>query len=574
MKTTRSFNLLIIQAVKRDADFLISCHPDLRIIEWEDFRRALFQVEPWDDCASKINSVDGVFSSVNWLGGHSQPLFKRAVIRGFEKNGAFENLNNFPNFSEIFDQIDKAAKELKLDGYEHRNVRDHLKFVIYSFIERGEILNGKKGFTIQDFFSKEDIILNAPDEENDFVLGTVITDILRDLQRFYERNPVHPPALRTLIIVDECSRIFPARDAKKSYDHDPQSLMTRFVTTKRSSGLGLIAITQSPQSVPSWLTDNSAFVLAFPIGGEGRDRVKQLLNLTDEQSSYIDELPQYGTGIFRDRRFNRRYLVKVPGDLKIEPITKEQTAQIMGPYIQGMHAKLREAGDVAISKVDLDQIEKRARDQTVGILVLKMLKEDRFLHHTALVNKFRLEYGYAVRHTDSALQWLKEQGLIEVIRAKTKTKDADYYALTLKAQISLGIREDDRIAPPRFKHTLYRERVRNYEASQGYKAVSEYTEGEIEATINTESGRPLEILKRADVMVFKNGKKIAYEITLSFSNLVENVYKCLTLFNVDELIIVCERQKPELERAERIITQNVPSPMISRIRFLPVSHFS
>ena len=180
----REFNLLIVQAVKRDADVLIKKHNDLKITEWKNFRRAMLEVESWDTPYAKINSFGSVFSSVNWMLGHSQPLFKRAVIRCFEKNKTFEGSKSSQNFTEIFNEIDNAAKDLGLEGYEHRNVRDHLKFVIYSIIETKEILDCYHGFTIEDFFSKEDIILNVMDEDNDYVLKTVLTDIFCDLQRF------------------------------------------------------------------------------------------------------------------------------------------------------------------------------------------------------------------------------------------------------------------------------------------------------------------------------------------------------------------------------------------------------
>lgn len=88
------------------------------------------------------------------------------------------------------------------------------------------------------------------------------------------------------------------------------------------------------------ITNNSSFILSFPIGGEAREHVKQLLNLNDAQSDYIDELPKYGTGIFRDRRFNRRYLLEVPGDLNVLPISRSETDQLMLRYIQKFHKEI------------------------------------------------------------------------------------------------------------------------------------------------------------------------------------------------------------------------------------------
>jgi hypothetical protein len=191
----REFNIFCIQAVKRDADPLIRNHRHLRIIEWINLRAPALQFEPWDNPMNKINSVCGIFSNVNWLMAHSQPLFKRAVMRSLKKLKTLEGSGAFPNYEDFFNEIDNAAKDLSLEGYEHRNVRDKLKFVLYPFIENNMILNCRQGFTIEDFYSKEDIILNIMDEKSDYVIGTVIANILIDLQRYYEIHTIQvfPP---------------------------------------------------------------------------------------------------------------------------------------------------------------------------------------------------------------------------------------------------------------------------------------------------------------------------------------------------------------------------------------------
>jgi hypothetical protein len=507
--------------------------------------------------------------------GHSQPLFKRAVIRCFEKNKVFEGSANFPNFSQVFDEIDGAAKNLKLDGYEHRNVRDHLKFVLYSFIETGDILDCKRGLTVQDFFAQEDIILNVMEESSDSVVSTIVTDIFCDLRRFYEKHPVDPPVLRCLIFADECRKIFPLGDSKNQFNHNPNSQMISFVTSRRSSGIGIAAITQEPQSSPAWLTDNSAFVLGFPIGGEAREHEKQLLNLTEEQSSFIDELPKYGTGIFRDRRFNRRYLIQIPGDLKIEPITTDETATMMHPFTSTFHAIGKPGADEAPEAIDLDQMEQQLNNQKIGVLILRKLKEKPFLQHTQLVTLFKEEYGFSRSSVDSALDWLRSQEFITTLKARaSKTREATHFPMMVKAQVALGIPELQCIAASRFKHTLYCKRIQKFLKSEGYdEAILEYSEGEPEVTIRTESGKEVRLLKRIDLLVIKDGKRIAYEVTLSLSNLIANVYKCLELFKIDELHIVCERQDQTMDRAMKLVSEKVPGYLLEKITWDTMTNF-
>jgi len=565
-KNERGFNLLIVQAVKRDADFLIKRHPNLRIIEWTDLRRAPFQVEEWDDPIRKMNSFCGVFSAINWLLVHSQPLFKRALIRCCEQNDVFKGSKDFAKFSETFEQIDPAAKDLNLDGYEHRNVRDHLKFALHAFIETKSILDVKHGYPIQDFWSKEDIVLNVMDESNDYIVSTVIIDLFRDLQRFNHRDPISARKLLSLIIVDECRRIFPVSTGGNQTDHNPQTETIRFVTTKRASGIGLVCVTQEPQSSPSYLTDNCAYAVTMPISGEGRDNVRRLLNLNDEQSAYLDKLGERGTGVFRDRRISHRYLLEIPGDLEIERISLEETARIMHPFIDQLQTQLESQEDYAAGIVDLEQMEQHANNVKIGVMVLTELKNRPFLPSTQLAEAVHKKHKFTIKNINTSIEWLKDSSFILETELRTsKTKNATCFPLTRKAQDSLKMTKKERIAPSHYKHTFYCEAVKRWNVSQGYKAVREY--GNL-----TEDGI---MGDRIDVLAFQDHQMVAYEITLTIdvSSLVKNIRKCLEVFNVDLVNIVCERQDSDIEKVMKIVSENIPGQYYARIGFLSMSDF-
>jgi len=259
----RDFNVIIVQALKKDADFFIKRFPNLRLIEWENLRRAPFQTEKWDKKKRKTSSISAVYSYSKWLIMHSRILFEKALELASAKK-------EIMTFTDIKYEVDNAASQLGLKGHEHRNVLDHVRMSLDSFIKRGKIVNCQKGYPIDDFFTKEDIILNVCDEDDDRIVGTIVTDILIDIQRYHEAHPIYPPKLRTLVVIDEGRRIFPNTDTMGNLGHDPQTAMQRFATTRRSSGVGLITITQEPKSLPTWLIDNSAFVFSFPIGGTVR----------------------------------------------------------------------------------------------------------------------------------------------------------------------------------------------------------------------------------------------------------------------------------------------------------------
>ena len=268
----------------------------------------------------------------------SEPLFQKSVKLAAEHKGAYENPNVNLTFSDISKHITPAAHQLGLTGYDMKNNCDKIQLFLSPFIDSGELYNCAEGFTIEDFYSKEDIILNLIDEPSDYVLATIVTDILVTLQRYYEKHPLPKAKLRTLIVIDECRRIFPVQNG--FMDHNPHVLMERFMTTRRGMGI-FIYLTQEPQSIPVWITDNSAYFVIFPTSGISRKRGQEILNLNDAQTEFLDALPKQGTAVMRYRGFPRKFILQLPGDINVTPITKEETDEIMKPYIEQLHAGLK-----------------------------------------------------------------------------------------------------------------------------------------------------------------------------------------------------------------------------------------
>jgi hypothetical protein len=542
----RGFNIIIIQVVKRDADFLIKKHPSLRIIEWPDIRYSMFETEPWDDQDTNINAGISVFASVNYLMSLTQPILKKALRVCQEKSRPL-------NFSSIYSEIDNATKSIGHTGYQAKNYADKLKSRLSEFMDTKNVIDTPAGFKIDSFWAKEDICLNLMDQPNDYIYSTFITDLLLKLQRYHEKTPSHPARLKTLFVIDECRSLFPAK--KDFHDINPDRLLERFITTARASGIGRITITQEPQSVTSWLTNNSAFFLTFPIAGEAIEHLKKYQNLTEEQLAYIEKLPDKGTAIFRDRRFDRKYLVQIPGDLKVESITKEKTQRLMKPFIESLHSeateRVRETHKKPVKEYTEDYFEKVRdiiHDDTRQIL--EVLQKRRFLYKTELLN----EIGVNQKKFNASLNFLLKNKFIEEMSCKTKTKEARFYPLTGKAHDFLGTPQHKRKPTPRlFRHTYYCVRVGAWLKKQGYEPKNEYRPVGLDDFFQTKkNGKDITILQRVDVFAKQDGRNIAYEITRSFDNLELNVYKCFEKLGMDELHIVCETKQGK-EKARRIV---------------------
>jgi hypothetical protein len=108
----------------------------------------------------------------------------------------------------------------------------------------------------------------------------------------------------------------------------------------------------------------------------------------------------------------------------------------------------------------------------------------------------------------------------------------------------------------------------------GYDAIGEYGPKEMPiVTRKTDSGKTIQILQRIDVYAVINGIKTAFEITLSFSNLELNLYKCLAIMKMDQVQIVYENSAGK-DRAEKIVAQSeMPDDFKSRIKFTSIGDF-
>ncbi len=543
----RGFNILIIQVAKRDADFMLHQHPHIRLIEWEHLRRNIFEIEEWDNPEAKLNHAVSIFSASNYLMSMTQPILNECVdlCRKRKKTITFDNL---------FQAVTIAKGKLDSEGFETKNAAGKLKLRLAEFMKKPQ-LNTPRGFRIDKFWSKHDIILNAMDETNEYIHNTAITDILISLQRYYETTPVHPTRLRTLIVIDECRALFPVK--QNNYDHDADKFMERFVTTRRSAGIGLITVTQEPQSVTSWLTNNAAYFLTFPIAGEALDAVKKFQNLTDEQISYIFKLPEKGTAIVRDRRFPRPYILQVPGDLQVTTITREQTKALMEPIIKEMHRALGIPAQTTQATHRLpkpiDQFPEQQQEHQlimIGKQIMEYLIEFPFSIYTDVRDKLSLG-----DQAKKAIQHLQANGLIEIQKIRNKPSggvNPQFLILTEKAQDFMKIPKKRRIKPSHFKHTFYEHKIIE---SIRFEALEEPIR-EFSIRNNPE---------RIDVFAYhqtETGKKgYAYEVTLTTnrSDIIKNVQKCITNFSdyVDILIMVCETPADQ-KKTEKIIHEAFP----------------
>jgi len=569
----RGFNILVIQHLKKDANGFVKKYPEtFRIIEWEDLRYNLWQVEDWDTPEDKLGSACKIFAGENFLYTLTVPILNFAAKKCYTINGVLNGSKQFPTFSDISGMAGTFANEFNVEGYEIRNSIGKLRNRLIEFIETGQVLNCRQGFPVS-LFIENDICFNTHNT-SEYLVRTTVMNILSDMLRYYDKNPLKETRLRTLIIIDEARWLFNVK--RDQMDVPSNEIVEKWCTTSREAGIGKIIITQEPQSVSQFVTNNCNFSLTFKIFGEGIDKIKKLQNLTDEQTYYILKLAQYGEAIFRHPNFDRPFLVEIPSDLDLDKsISQEEITRIKQPFIDYLHKSiLPRTKDATIktayTKEELEELKRQIRDKRRHIL--NILLDNPFTPLNALYKNVE----GSQEKIKTALEWLENKQLITKVSCKTsKRRESTFYPLTQKAHDLVNTPQSKRKpSPERFKHTFYCKKVKDWIEKQGDEAILEYGPKGAESIQIEVNNKTILVPQRIDIFTEQNGKRTAYEVTLSFSNLKINVFKCFSKMNMDRMFIVCEDKDGILE-AQRIISSSktMPEKVKEKISYTQISDF-
>jgi len=283
---------------------------------------------------------------------------------------------------------------------------------------------------------------------------------------------------------------------------------------------------------------------------------QELLGLSDAQYEHLPKLPQMATAIFLDKRFNRPYEVLIVGDLEVVPITTAETGEIMRERIAEKHAQIiRRHKPHEIRHTREQLTEKFGTLSNKAQIVLELLGNDPFLYRKMLYDKIEGNN----QATEKEISWLIEYGFIQEIKCRTgKTASADFFPLTSVGHDWLETPESHRRPQPsHFRHTYYILKVALHLRKQGHTVEIEYTPNRTEDgeptsfSVGTSTDTSIEVYERIDVYSEQNGERVAYEVTLSFSNLKHNIYKCFYKMDMDRVVVVCDLG--ETNKAERMI---------------------
>jgi hypothetical protein len=557
----RKFNVIVFDP-KNDFSHMVKLHPTLKIIRKKDLLYNHFEVygaKTKEDVEIGMKTDVSVLADVCYFGATGQPIIESGFWDCFIEKG----LGRWPTFKDLLIKTVMSAQQKKLQGARTSDVLTTIKVRFDQFIRTGEVFNCEQGYPLS-FYLYNDIIINMGGM-NEFERGLFGIGLTMKIFMHLMKHNIRRDKLRVLFVFDEGYLFF---DSEK--DGDPYVMnaeLKKLFRMGREFGMGFIVSGSSISSISKYVRENTSTIIAFRTQDKNLEDVKINIGLTEDQTRYIYKLAQKFEGIVRIPEFERPILFELePNFYLAKDVTSEQIDAHMKPIISDLLAQLKPSGKNEPEPIDLYEIELQATNQKLGILILRKLKENPFFHHTQLVDFFKDELGFSKKNFEYAAAWLEQQQLVAPTKCRSsKTKDALFYPMTPKAQISLKILESDRIAPTHFKHTLYCEFVKGQLESQGYEAIREF-------------GFPYQQMQssqRIDVFAVQNGQNVAYEITLTLNtkDIVANITKCLFQFRVDRLFIVCERKEPDIDIAQEIIAENVSHEFHDKIQLVSMTDY-
>ena len=550
----RKFNIWWFEYLKTDITGTAKRYADrLYYLTWDDIRYNGWQVFDWDTTDEKIRAECRIFAGEHYMFAHSLPIFSQAaqITYGQSRN---------PRYSDIRDNIPAAAKQMGLSGYEQKNLLDKLKINLNE-AAGSKSMNCRDGYPWA-FWLENDICLNIKDAPNDYLARYLVMSLLLNLQRFYEKFPTLEPRLRTLIISHESRYLF---DAKKDKgDYPSNTLVERFATTSRSSGIGQIHGLQEPDAASRYLLDNATYTLAFPVFAGSVESVKHLQGLNDDQAQAIYELPPYGQAIMRDPRHSKPFIVTIPEWDAPKPAPESELKELNRQPIDILQEGLPIDGKP--EPLMISELWRENNKVRMGLRMLNVLKNQPFAFYSEIFEELNKKYPAEKKDLTVGIDWLKSEGLIQEldIGFGRGGQPRRYFPLTVHGQNSLGIPWNKRISRSHFKHTLYCETVKLWLEGEGHKSQREMRvtrDGQVQAD------------GRIDVFAVIGNQAVAYEIQLSLkkTDVLSNVEKCFFAFKIDHLWLVCE-SSADIEKAKGMIVKAHPK-LYDRISYSLIREF-
>lgn len=530
-------NIIILDR-KDDYPCLLNFFPDMYYLDAHTLHDNMWEVPEGHDPKTYLTAQTNLLCDINYFRATSHPIIKKAVGQCYRKFGSF-------NFEDILKEVQAYGSKNKLQGWGIKEVLGKIHIRFDSFISESS-LNKAKSMPVE-FWQNNDFILNLRGFNED----TAKTFVMSIWERLYQdnmlKNKRNIPA--TIFICDESYWLFNVEDR---HELSAQKTLADRMRTSREFGIGVIAGAQNSNDLNDVIKGNSPHIFSFRILSQTINEAQTLLGLTDDQRDFILNLPAKLSGIARIAHYPEPILFTVPQGPQFDKnITEAEIQQIMNPKLESMLKTIMpESFDVK-----LDHIED---------LILNIIAGSPFTYFTPLRDQVRKQTGINNDQFEIKIKSLKDKELITSIKCVNTINhiSSEFFPLTDKAHEYLNPVHHFRIKDRTFKHTFYCAILKSYLKKQGHKSSREYVPKYYENKH-----------ERIDVAYFDKDKQLhAYEITLSFGNLVGNVLKCIRM-DAKQITIVTEYKRDKKNAMERIEAKIKDKATLSMIFYRSIGEF-
>lgn len=538
-----SFNVLIPD-LKKEYRHLNLVAPRLKVLPADRFRYNPLELPPWQQPMDHLMAFAEVFVSENYLAGTSLNLLIDLCVELYRERGIFDGARNFPTLADLHDLVSR-----RLSGTKSFRYADILLW----------LQNRLKPYTLQPafraergipfrVFQEENLVMEMDAGFTDNMYNFVVASIVNNLFLFNKARGLGGARLRHLVNIDEARVLFqPHRDLSTF----GESVINVLVSKTRDLGIGFLVSSQEPASLSQTLLSLASTKIAFPLtDGQDLDKVQKSFGLDDDQAAYMFQMPPFGQAIVSYVGFERPLLMGAPWFRLKRQLDDRRLEERMSGFWDELYKNI--ATNDQQTSVDV-----RTQLPVEAAAMLYHLKKHPFPKETALAGPG----GFGSRkEAAAALAWLRDHGFVSIERYNVSgTKPSNYVFLTEKALGYLGLEGQTGPGKGGNEHRLFQYLVARRLAREGWKVKVE--------------GRLDQAGKAVDVMAAKDDCSIAYEVTLSFGNLLDNIEADLRA-GFSEVFIVC-RNRTEMHKAMEMVggSGRLAEPELERVAYTTIDRF-
>lgn len=513
-------------------------HFDIPDIEWLQISGDIF----CDENNLKQSSKNILFDTGKWL---------------FEKRGIFKGSNDYPTFQDYLNVFKKRRKSG--ETYQEKASYEPLINRFNSYVNLGKLFTTRRAIDYKKLQEHNVVfeLMGMSAEVYKYFLSMLLSKAFN--WRFYEgqNNITH-----TIVNVIEEAR--KAIDFRRELNVNlPEPTLHQFVTRGRKYRQCLIYITQELSSISRASKANVNLIVSQPlIEGNELTAIQQTLRLNKEQMDYFVTMPQGRAVVKYDGL--PPFVIQIP--LVPDPGKTMSDAEIYNEaetFLEDISQDVSQFYKADI--VDIRE-DNKAEDSSED----NGISED---YKRVLIEIYR----NPIRKSSDISRLLELRG--EDFKQIAKWLERNQFVIRHKIRISEGA--------PSF---LFELTEKAYEALKDWKVEFEKLKGkgsfitkvryhQVQSKLEkngwtaTIEGKIPETNKLVDILAYKSDESyVAYEVTISSSNILENVEKNLQNRIVKKVILIFENQK-DLKKARHLVEKAELKADKDRVEYQLISDF-